>query len=243
MIVVPAGRFKLGSPEKEANRDGDEGPRLVVKLLNPFAVGKFEVTFAEWDACVDGGGCNSYKPSDQGWGRSRRPVINVSWYDAKAYIDWLSKKTGKPYRLLSEAEWEYVARARTSGAFWWGGALKNGQANYDRSAGRSGSQSSATRRRTMPVESFRPNGWGLFDVHGNVWEWVADCWYASYRAAFKSERVTGKPALGSDCKLRVMRGGGWNSPAKSLRSANRARFVARNRYFNLGFRVARTIEQ
>ena len=242
MVVIPAGKFKLGSPGGETDRDADEGPRLNVTLSNPFAVGKFEVTFAEWDACVDDGGCNAYKPSDQEWGRGRHPVINVSWYNARSYAAWLSKKTGKPYRLLSEAEWEYAARANTNKAFWWGRALSDGQANYDRSTNRGNARSGTARRRTVPVKSFQANGWGLYDIHGNVWEWVADCWHASYSATFKSDRMTGKPALGSNCKLRVMRGGGWNSPAKSLRSANRARFVAKNHYFNLGFRVARTIE-
>ncbi len=243
MVVIPAGKFKLGSPGGETDRDPDEGPRLNVTMSKPFAVGKFEVTFAQWDACVDDGGCNTYKPSDQEWGRERHPVINVSWYDARSYAAWLSKKTGKPYRLLSEAEWEYTARAGTDLAFWWGRALNGRQANFDRSTSRGNAGSSTAPRRTAPVKSFHANGWGLYDVHGNVWEWVADCWYANYSAKFKSDRRAGKPALGSNCKLRVMRGGGWNSPAKSLRSANRAHFVAKNDFFNLGFRIARTIKQ
>lgn len=241
MVVIPAGKFKLGSPSDEADRDADEGPRLNARLSNAFAVGKFEITFAEWDACVADGGCKGYKPSDQAWGRGNQPVINVSWYDARSYTAWLSKKTAKPYRLLSEVEWEYVTRASTDEPYWWGSVMSDGQANFDRSTARGREQSGRARRRTLPVKSFEANSWGLYQTHGNVWEWVTDCWHANYSATFKSERMTGKPALGSNCKLRVMRGGGWNSPAKSLRSANRARFVAQNRYFNLGFRVARTI--
>ena len=243
MVVVPAGQFKLGSPSREAQRAPDEGPQLNVRIAKPFAVGKLEVTFAEWDACVADGGCNAYKPSDQEWGRGKHPVINVSWFDARAYTAWLSRKTKKPYRLLSEAEWEYVARARSSAAYWWGNTVKNGQANFDRTSARGSQQPGTPLRRTMPAMSFKPNAWGLYETHGNVWEWVADCWYEKYSAAFKAERLQGKPALGSDCKMRVMRGGAWNSPASSLRSANRARFVARNRYFNLGFRVARTLSR
>ena len=131
MVVVPAGSFTMGSPASEKHRDSHEGPQRRVSFARQFAVGKFAVTFDEWDACVADGGCNGYRPDDQGWGRGKRPVINVNWDDAKAYVAWLSRKTGKTYRLLSEAEREYVARAGTTTPFWWGSSISTSQANYD----------------------------------------------------------------------------------------------------------------
>ena len=131
MVVVPAGEFIMGSPESEEERYSDEGPQREVTFGQRFAVGRFAVTFEEWDACVADGGCNGYRPDDEGWGRGRRPVINVSWDDAQAYAAWLSRKTGKTYRLLSEAEWEYVVRAGTTTPFWWGASISLQQANYD----------------------------------------------------------------------------------------------------------------
>src|SRR5580693_6375209 len=127
MMVVPAGSFTRGSPTSEPGHSADEGPQHTVTIARQFAVGRFEVTFDEWDACAADGGCNGFKPSDEGWGRGRRPVINVSWDDAKAYVAWLSKKTGKSYRLLSEAEREYITRTGTTSAFWWGSAMSTSQ--------------------------------------------------------------------------------------------------------------------
>jgi formylglycine-generating enzyme required for sulfatase activity len=167
MVVVPTGSFSMGSPTSEKERDSDEGPQRVVTLARPFAAGKFAVTFDEWDACVADGGCNGYRPADQGWGRGRRPVISVSWDDAKAYVAWLSRRTGRTYRLLSEAEREYVARAGTTTPFWWGTSISTGQANYDGNytyGGRKGEY----RQRTLPVDSFQQNPFGLYQVHGNV---------------------------------------------------------------------------
>src|SRR5262249_23239796 len=131
MIVVPAGSFMMGSPESEEKRSSDEGPQHRVTFSRQFAVGKFAVTFAEWDACVADGGCKGYKPADQGWVRGKRPVINVGWDDVKAYVAWLSRKTGRTYRLLSDAEREYVTRAGTTTPFWWGSTISTSQANYD----------------------------------------------------------------------------------------------------------------
>jgi len=167
MVVAPAGIFTMGSQEKEEGHSdgvGDEA-QVPVTIARPFAVGKFVVTFAEWDACV-AGGCKGYRPDDRGWGRVRRPAINVSWSDAKLYIDWLNAKTGKTYRLLSEAEREYVTRAGTTTPFWWGSSITPKQANY----------ASVETYGTVPVDSFEANPWGLFNVHGNVWEWTEDCW-------------------------------------------------------------------
>ncbi len=144
------------------------GPQHRV-TVKPFAIGKYEVTFDEWDACVKAGGCNGYRPEDPGWGRGNRPVINVSWNDTKAYVAWLAKKTGNPYRLPSEAEWEFAARAGTTTPFAFGTTITPKQANFGRSDGK-----------TEPVGSYPPNAWGLYDMHGNVWEWVEDCWHDNY---------------------------------------------------------------
>jgi formylglycine-generating enzyme required for sulfatase activity len=237
MVVVPAGRFMMGSPGTEAGRDNDEGPQHPVSFMKPFAVGKFAVTFDEWDACVADGGCNGYRPSDQGWGRGRRPVINVSWDDATVYAAWLSRKTRKTYRLLSEAEREYVTRAATTTPFWWGASISTQQANYNGNETYGNGPKGEYRQRTLPVDSFEPNPWGLYQVHGNVWEWTQDCYHDSY---------AGAPSNGSawttgDCILRVVRSDSWRGLPRSLRSANRIGLTTDNRVFDLGFRLARTL--
>ena len=172
MVVVPPGRFMMGSPETEESHLDPEEPQHLVTFAQPFAVGAFAVTFDEWDACVADGGCDGYRPSDQGWGRGRRPVINVSWHDAKAYVEWLSRKTGRTYRLLSEAEREYAARAGTATPFWWGSSISTEQANYDGNVVYGGGPNGEYRQRTLSVESFQPNPCGLYQVHGNVLEWT-----------------------------------------------------------------------
>ena len=165
----------MGSPASETERTPREGPQHRVTFARPFAVGKFAVTFDEWDACVADGGCNGYKPKDEGWGRDKRPVINVNWDDAQAYVAWLSRKTGKTYRLLSEAEREYVTRAGTTTPFWCGPSISTSQANYDGNHTYGSGSKGEYRQKTMPVDSFQPNPWGLYQVHGNVWEWTEDC--------------------------------------------------------------------
>src|SRR5581483_5673855 len=174
MVVLPAGEFMMGSPESERGRNKDEGPQHKVTIAQPFAVGKFEVTFAEWDACVADSGC-THKPGDESWGRGRRPVINVSWDDAKQYVAWLSKKSGKPYRLLTEAEWEYAARATTratdpSVPFSTGYTINYKQANYDANFIYGKSPQGVYRQKTLDVGSLPRNAFGLHDMHGNVWE-------------------------------------------------------------------------
>jgi formylglycine-generating enzyme required for sulfatase activity len=195
------------------------------------------VTFAEWDACVADGGCKGYRPDDRGWGRDRRPVINVSWDEAKLYINWLNAKTGKAYRLLSEAEREYVTRAGTTTPFWWGATITPKQANYDGSAEpyEGGGTKGEFRRQTVPVDSFEANPWGLFNVHGNVWDWTEDCWNGSNQGnpGNGSARTTG------DCGLRVVRGGSWFDHPRRLRAAFRVGNDDRDD--NLGFRLARTL--
>jgi formylglycine-generating enzyme required for sulfatase activity len=225
MVVVPAGSFRMGSPPGEKDRRAAEGPQHRVSFARPFAVGKYAVRFDEWDACVGDGGCNGYRPADQGWGRGSRPVINVTWEDAKAYVAWLSKKTGKTYRLLSEAEREYVTRAGTTTPYWTGIAIARTQANFDNS--------------TVPVDSFAANPWGLYQVHGNVWEWTEDCWNDSYRGA----PTDGSAWISGDCGRRVYRGGGYevSDNPTVLRAAFRIKSSPGFRASFIGFRVARTI--
>ena len=237
MVVVPAGSFLMGSPESENRRDEDEGPQHRVRIPKPFAVGRFEVTFAEWDACVADGGCNGYRPDDQGWGRGNRPVINVSWEHAKAYVRWLSRETEKSYRLLSEAEWEYVARAGTTTPFHTGRTITTDRANFDGNYTYNGSAKGQYRKRTTSVGIFASNRFGLHDVHGNVWEWTEDCWNDSYAGAPDD----GAPWTRGDCSRRVLRGGSWYSEPGSLRSANRGRNTSDDRSSSSGFRIARTL--
>ena len=250
LVVVSSGSYKMGSPSSELGWAEDEGPVHRVRIAEPFAVGVYEVTFGEWDVCVSDGGCGGYRPDDKGWGRGRRPVISVSWNDAQSYVRWLSRKTGKGYRLLSESEWEYVARAGTSGPFHTGSTISTDQANYNGGftygSGRDGDyrREGDYRRRTVPVGSFPANGFGLHDVHGNVGEWVEDCWNGSY---------VGAPADGSawesgDCGSRGLRGGSWSVAPWHLRSAARVRLDSGYqddtgyRSDDVGFRVARTLD-
>ena len=241
MVVIPAGEFMMGSPEAEQQRDNDEGPRQNVKIAEPFAAGAFEVSFDEWDACVADGGCNGHRPSDVGWGRGRQPAVILSWDDAQAYVGWLSTETGRPYRLLSEAEWEYAARAGTDTAFWWGSAIDGSKANYDGSMPFAGSPPAEFRHRTVPVDSFAPNPFGLHNVHGNVWEWVEDCYNRHYAAMPEATKQTGAPWTPPDCEFRVFRGGSWGDGAQVLRAANRGRYEPFIRNTNSGLRVARTL--
>ncbi len=219
MVVIPAGTFMMG-----------EGTQHKVTIARQFAVSKYEITFDEWDACVKAGGCK-YQPDDRGWDRGKRPVINVSWNDAVAYVKWLSEKTGKVYRLPSESEWEYAACAGTTTRYPWGDEPGSNRANFLGS----GSQWSGTQ--TAPVGSFDPNKFGLHDMTGNVWEWVQDCWNGSYKGA---------PADGSawesgDCGRRVVRGGSWSDWPGGARSAHRIGNRPGIRNNSQGFRLARTL--
>ena len=237
MVVVPAGTFMMGSPASEEARDGDEGPMHQVTIAQPFAVGKYEVTFAEWEACVTGGGCNGYRPGDNGWGRGRRPVINVSWEDVQAYVRWLSEQTGEVYRLLSEAEWEYVARAGTTTPFHTGTTISTEQANYDGNFAYGSGRNGEYRGKTVPVGRFPANAFGLYDVHGNVWEWTQDCWNKSYAGAPSNGGAWERGA----CSRRVRRGGSWSNDPRLLRSATRYGNTAGNRINLNGVRLARTL--
>ncbi len=238
MVVVPAGNCLMGSPESEPKRSSDEGPQHRVTFAKPFAVGRSAVTFAEWDSCVAGDGCGGYRPGDKGWGRADRPVINVSWDDAKSYVAWLSQKTGKTYRLLSEAEREYVTRAGTTTPFWWGTSISTIQGNYDGNGTYGGSQTGEYRQQTLPVKSFSPNFWGLYQVHGNVYDWVEDCWNENYNGA----PGDGSARTKGDCRLRPIRGGSWLSGPELIRAATRrGDYLSTERFSVIGFRVARTL--
>jgi formylglycine-generating enzyme required for sulfatase activity len=232
MVVVPAGSFTMGSPVNEENRSDDEGPQHPVTIGKPFAAGKYDVTFAEWDACVDAGTCP--RASDSGWGRGDRPVINVSWDDAKLYVAWLKRVTGKDYRLLTEAEWEYAARAGSTTAYWWGDEIGTGNANCD------GCGSQWDGKQTSLVGSFKPNAFGLYDMHGNVWQWVEDAYHGSYKGA-PNDGSAWNAIEGADTSRRVVRGGSWVSLPRLLRAANRFGSNTGFRYFYLGFRLGRTL--
>jgi formylglycine-generating enzyme required for sulfatase activity len=229
MIVVPAGEFMMGSPANENGRYGNEGPQHKVIFARPFAVSKFEVTFEQWDACVKVGGCVA--ASDGGFDRGTQPAIYVSWDDAQQYVAWFSKMTGQTYRLLSEAEWEYVARAGSTTAYPWGGEIGKDNANC------SGCDSRWDGKSPAPVGSFAPNAFGLHDINGNVWEWCEDGWHPDYQGAPPGGSVW----QGGDPSLRVLRGGSWNSHPQDVRSANRYGDLPIVRNFIVGFRVARTL--
>ena len=237
LVVVPAGSFMMGSPDSEWGRFQNEGPPRQATIPEPFAVGVYEVTFEEWDACVNGGGCNGYQPGGEGWGRGGRPVINVSWDDARAYVNWLSQRTGKGYRLLSESEWEYVARAGTTEPFHTGATISADQANYDSSYTYGSGQKGRYRGRTVQVGTFSPNAFGLHEVHGNVWEWTQDCWNEDYTGAPTDSHA---PEI-EECEQRVLRGGSWGDVPWLLRSAHRGKNEPGVRGPNIGFRVGRTL--
>ena len=233
MVVVPAGSFTMGSPVGQGIES--EHPRHDVTITKPFAVSKFEVTFAEWDACAGYGDCDPHVNADQ-WGRGREPAINVSWDDAKTYINWLSRFTHKQYRLLSEAEYEYAARAGTQTAYPWGDDVKlnaKAMANCD------GCGSKWDRKQPAPVGSFESNLFGLFDMVGNVHEWVEDCNHDSYQGAPTDGSAW---TSGGHCSMRVVRGGSYINYAIAIRSGSHTAFAAVFRSPANGFRVARTLD-
>ena len=225
MVVVPAGEFDMGSRDTPF-----EAPPHHVSIARPFAIARRETTFAEWDACVADGGCK-YKPDDHGWGRGNQPVIDVSWEDAKQFLAWMTQKTGRTYRLPSEAEWEYAARAGTTTKFWWGKDVGKSNANCD-------GCSEAPRRSTMPVGSFRPNSFGLYDTSGNAYEWVEDCWNDTYAKAPKD----GSAWITGQCAQRVLRGGSFANKVNTATSASRFRYDIDVRYYANGFRLVRDLQ-
>lgn len=267
MVVIPAGSFTMGSPEKEIGHGRDEEPLHAVEVPAPFAVGRFEVTRDEFGVFVDetgrdGMGCQTWDKetkervmSETGSWRNpgfeqadRHPVVCVNWEDAKAYAAWLSDRTGQQYRLLTEAEWEYAARAGTTTARFWGDAQDQAcaHANVHDLSGRKTNKFRWAPHFcddgfgwTAPVGSFPANGFGLHDMLGNVWEWTEDCWHDNYEDAPDVSRAW---ADGGNCEYRVIRGGGWTDPPRSARAADRAAEIAAKRNDPIGFRLARSLD-
>lgn len=231
MVVIPAGEFMMGSTAFES-----EKPPHTVTIKAPLAVGKFEVTFDEWDACVAAGACK-HNPSDQGWGRGKRPVINVSWEDTREYTSWLSGKTGKSYRLLTEAGWEYAARAGTTTPFSTGETITPEQANFDGNFTYGGSAKGQFRGRTIEAGTFNPNPFGLHDMHGNAGEYVQDCYNNNHNGAPTDGSAVAEAA---GCP-RVVRGGSWNRDPQNVRSSSRYRSFSGFRNDTVGFRVMRSL--
>jgi formylglycine-generating enzyme required for sulfatase activity len=239
MIVIPAGKFTMGSPSTERNRYTSEGPQHEVTIPKPFAVSKFEVTFADWEACVLVRGCpkngTARDPNSSMNvlpGDGKKPVTYVSWEDAQTYAGWFSRMTGKTYRLLSEAEWEYTARAGTKTAYYWGDQIESNRANCK------GCGSQWDFKSPAEVGQFEPNAFGLYDMAGNVWEWVQDCVHEDYNGAPSDGSVW---TLG-DCDLRVIRGGSYSAGPQFLRAANRGDTNSPlTRSKNMGFRIGRTL--
>ena len=229
LVVIPAGRFRMGCV---SGRDCQNFERPVHEVEVPsFALGVYEVTFEEYDGFARA--TRRDRPDDQGWGCAGRPVMNVSWADATAYAAWLSEETGKAYRLPSESEWEYAARAGSTTRYGWGDDIGRNRANCDWCRSRWDHEN-----RTAPTGSFAANAWGLHDMHGNVWEWVEDCWHQNYARAPRDGSAW---TSGGNCGRRVMRGGSWLSDPSSLLSASRVWSDA-ERDDDVGFRVARTLD-
>jgi formylglycine-generating enzyme required for sulfatase activity len=234
MVVVPAGSFLMGSPPDEPERGTNEGPVHGVVIAKPFGVARHAVTNEQFAAFVD---ASSHKIKAS-LGERNHPAVGVGWDDAEEYARWLAQTTGQPYRLLSEAEWEYAARASTWTPFWWGSTITTEQANYDGNFTYDDGVRGVWRKSTVPVETFEPNPWGLYQVHGNVCEWCEDAWHNDYRDA---------PADGTawlqraDARLRVLRGGSWSGNPRELRAANRNRGAVGFRDNRNGFRLGRTL--
>ena len=233
MMLLPGGTFMMGSPDTEPERSSDE--RVHEVTVKPFAIGRCEVTFAEYDAFTEA--TKRDKPDDAGWGRGRRPVINVSWEDATAYAAWLSQQTGKTYRLPTEAEWEYAARARaqTLTPFWFGDTISPTQANYYGNVSYNGGPTGEYRGQTLEVGQFGANGFGLYDIHGNVLEWTCSAYDPDYQGGEQ------KCADADTGERRVLRGGSWNDDPGWLRSAIRDDYVPTARNDFVGFRLARAL--
>ena len=221
IVTIPSGRFQMGSH----NGDDDEKPIHEVRI-DSFKMQAHEVTWKLYQPCIDAGVCA--KPDSEGWGKGNRPVIRVSWDDIQTYIRWLNQQTGQRFRLPSEAQWEYAARAGTSTQYSWGNNIDCSKARYGQWSGECGND-----RKTVAVKSYAPNAWGLYDMHGNVWEWVQDCWNDTYRGAPSD----GSAWTTGECQYRVLRGGSWDDRAVYLRAAFRLRDTASRRFSNSGFRL------
>jgi formylglycine-generating enzyme required for sulfatase activity len=258
MVIIPPGTFVMGSPETEKDRDKDEGQHKVT-IAYSFAVSKGPITWDQWEACVRDAMCNGQaveaalklgrdgKPIQDyaGHAHGHHPVVGVSWQDAQAYVGWLNRKVGKEqYRLLSESEFEYAARAGTTTAYWWGNEPSHDYANYGKDAGEDLGGMAAGRdvweNSTSPICSFPTNAFGLCDMHGNIYQWIEDC----YETSIPSLPTDGSAVKSGNCAVRGFRSNSFESSPKTMRSANRAFVYApdtRGRNY-LGFRVAKTLK-
>ncbi len=236
MVTITAGTYCMG--DLQGTESPSEQPVHHVTLHKDFKLGKYEVTFDDYESFVKVTGHGNGIINDQGWGRGRRPAINVSLVDAQEYIEWLSKLTGKRYRLPTEAEWEYAARAGTNTIYWWGNEIGKNRANCN------GCGSEWDGKQTAPVGSFLPNNFGLYDTVGNVSEWVEDCWHKNYEGA-PNDGSAWLEAGGANCSWGVIRGGSWHKAPAILRASYRyglsaVRFF--DRYDEIGFRLAQDLE-
>ena len=246
MVVIPIGEYKMGAPPDEPMSFDTERPVHKVTIRKPFAISQYEITFAEFDRFVEATGHR--KPSDKGWGkahwgRTDTPVFDVTWHDAQLFVEWLSEQTSKHYQLPSEAQWEYAARAGTTTAFNTGDCIHTDQANYHgqyeygdcpMAPGYFG--------KALPVGSYPPNAWGLYDVHGNIFEWIRDCWHTNYEGAPDDGSAWMHEGDNVDCDKRVLRGGSWSGRPVDIRSAYRARNNTNFKSIFIGFRVVRELD-
>ena len=226
LINLPAGRFTMG----DKHGDRSEKPAHRVSIKKPFAIGKYEVTVGQWKECRKAGACGAIPEHSNT--SDNMPVRDVSWSDTQKYVRWLSKTTGQQYRLPTEAEWEYAARAGTQSRFWWGDKVGKGHANCKNCGGK------WDRNTPAEVDAYPPNPFGLYGTSGGVWEWVADCWYKSHKGAPEDGRSRDRP----DCRENVIRGGAWRNDATYVHSASRFRYDSGVRYLLNGFRVAKTLK-
>lgn len=226
MVAIPPGPTMIGALRSEKGSQSDERPAVPVEIRQAFALSAHEITFEQWQQCVDHGGCRGYQPDDEGWGRGERPVIFVSWDQAQEFAAWLSAKTGRAYRLPTEAEWEYACRAGAVSRYAFGDTASAEQINFGRNKGG-----------TVPVGQYPHNAWGLFDMHGNVWEWVEDVWNSGHRGRPEDQRVR---LDGPEPDTRTVRGGSWDDPQHRVTCASRNRKDRDQRENEIGFRVARS---
>lgn len=231
MVVVPAGSFQMGKVPGGASLKGNAEPSHPVTIKKPFAIGIYTVTWKEWNACVAAGRCRQYPGSIDQWRADNKPVTFVSWGDVQRYAKWLSEKTGKKYRLPSEAEWEYATRAGTATARYWGDEIGIDNANCDGCNSRWDNE-------PAPVGNFKPNPWGLYDTLGNVHQWTADCWHPDYKGAPDDGSAWDEP----DCLERVIRGGSAGTDSRASRADYRVRMSIGANFSKLGFRLARDLE-
>ncbi len=236
LVVPPSGKFV------PAGQTGVVARRAGVRVSATWLIGRHEVSFAQWDACISGGGCAAYSPPDNGWGRGQQPVINVSFDDANRYLDWLSKVTGQRYELPTEAQWSYAARAGSASDWWWGETAKPANANFDYTGLLGPVSKTATRKRSAPVDTFDANSWGLKNVHGNVAEWTLSCWADKVDPSVNAVQVAERARkVDASCNARVVRGGGWDSYPAAIAASARQRAAVHQRRDNIGFRVIRRI--